>query len=84
MQTEKGISILAEDCQEALTRLLESVKSGTIKGNVKAVEDIKLLEGLIDKEVEYCTHQCTGECQETRECPCVNDHLCKNGVIIEQ
>jgi hypothetical protein len=49
MNTKYGISILAEDCQEALRRILEMVKSG-VGDNIKALEDIKLLEGLLDEK----------------------------------
>ena len=41
-------------------------------------------EDFMRENVKYCVHQCTGECQETKECPCVNDHLCKNGVIVQE
>ena len=39
---------------------------------------MKDLNILIEEKIEDCYHQCTSDCQKTVDCPCVQDHYCKN------
>lgn len=34
-------------------------------------------------EINYCNHQCTSSCQHQTDCPCISDHECKNGIILQ-
>lgn len=38
----------------------------------------------MEKQIEYCDHVHTSSCQHDGECACVNDHECKDGVIIKE
>lgn len=36
------------------------------------------------EKIEYCDHVHTADCQQGKDCPCVQDHKCKEGIIIQE
>lgn len=53
-----------------------------IKSWKEVREKTDTLKNLIGyDEIEYCKHIHNGECQETKDCPCVQDHECENGIV---
>lgn len=45
---------------------------------------IKCSNPIVAQELKKCNHQCTSECQHQKDCPCVNDHECKDGFIVQE